>query len=176
MFVYLSLANQTSNASEAFYRPIPSIGWNIKAGGLHGAIMAEESKRKISEKQKNKIVKDSTKEKLRQINLGKKQTQETIEKRSQTLSKMFKGKKKTSEAEIRSLVEGRKGSGNPMAKTANIYNFITNELIAENINISDWCRQNPTYKAKQVQRTANPKESTIEHNGIYATYTKETKQ
>lgn len=174
--LHTNLTLEQALACEAFYRPIPSIGWNIKAGGLHGAIMAEESKRKISEKHKNKTVKNSTKEKLRQINLGKKQTQETIEKRSQTLSKMFKGRKKTSEAEIRSLVEGRKGDGNPMAKIANIYNYVTNELIAENINISAWCRQNPAYKAKQLQRTANPKEPTIEHNGIYAIYIKETKQ
>lgn len=168
--LHSNLTLEQALACEAFYRPTASIGWNIKAGGLNGTIMAEESKKKISEKHKNKIVKESTREKLRQINLGKKQTQETIEKRSKTLSKMFKGKKKTSEAEIRSLVEGRKGSGNPMAKTANIYNFVTNELIAENINISDWCRQNPVYKAKQLQRTANPKENTTNHNGIYAIY------
>lgn len=155
---------------EVYYRPEPRQGWNIKAGGTTGVLMAEESKRLISSKHQGKIVKDSTKEKLRQANLGKKQSQETKDKRSETLSKLYKGKKKTSEAEIKSLVEGRKGAGNPMAKSANIYNYITKELIAENINISDWCRINTEYKAKQLQRTANPNDNTKEHNGLFATY------
>ena len=155
---------------EAHYRPEPRIGWNIKAGGSTGVLMDEESKRRISEKHKGKTVKASTREKLRQANLGKKQTQETIDKRSNTLSKLYKGKKKTSEAEIRSLVEGRKGAGNPMAKLANIYNYTTKELIAANVNITAWCRDNPDYKAKQLQRTANHNEPNIEHNGIFAIY------
>ena len=155
---------------EVHYRPTPRQGWNIKAGGTEGVLMAEESKKLISSKHQGKIVKDSTKEKLRQANLGKKQSQETKDKRSETLSKLYKGKKKTSEAEIKALVEGRKGAGNPMAKLANIYNYTTKELIAENVNISAWCRINTEYKAKQLQRTANPNEPNVEHNGIFAIY------
>lgn len=168
--LHCNLTLEEALQCEAFYRPIARMGWNIKAGGLDGAIMAEESKTKISEKHKGKILKESTKEKLRKCNLGKKQSKETIDKRAKTLSNLFKGKAKTSVKEIEVFVEGRKGSKNPRAKIANIYNYTTNELIAKNVNLSEWCRLNPEYSYRQLIKTANDKESLVQHKNLYAIY------
>ena len=155
---------------EAFYRPVPAMGWNIKAGGLDGTIMSEESKEKISKKHIGKTVSEETRNKLRSANLGKKQSIDSIKKRAETLSKLFKGRPKTTPNEIASLVEGRKGLGNPHAKPVNIYDATTNELIAEYVSIPEWCRQHPEYKEKQLRRTASPNEPLKIYNNIYAVY------
>ena len=165
-----SLSLEDALSCEAFYRPVPAMGWNIKAGGLDGSIMSEESKIKISKKHVGKIVSETTKEKLRQRNLGKKQSIDTIRKRAETLSKMFKGKPKISAKEIAVLVEGRKGLGNPYAKPVNIYNATTHELIAEYVSMPEWCRQHTEYTVKELRRTASPNEPLKTHKNVYAVY------
>lgn len=68
-------------ALEKKYRPIPSIGWNIKQGGGNSVMHSEESKRKISKKMKvsqigkgnnfyGKTHSAETKEKIRKVNSG----------------------------------------------------------------------------------------------------------
>ena len=170
--LHSGLSLEDALSCEAFYRPCANIGWNIKAGGLDGAIMSEVSKQLISKKHKGKVVNDATKSKLRNHNLGKKQSEATIAKRAVTLSTIFKGRPKTSEKEITAFVEGRKGLRNVAAKSANIYT-IEGVLLAESVCIADWCR-NTQYSAKQLQKTANPNESITIHKGIYAIYTGET--
>ena len=172
VILHSNLSEQDALACEAFYRPVPSMGWNIKAGGLDGCIMSSETKNKISSKRKGYIPSEATKQKLREYNLGKKQSKETIEKRSKVLSELFKGRPKTSTKEIESLVKGRKGAGNPMVKLANIYCALTHNLIAENVALTTWC-QGTEYSAKQLRRTANLNEPLKVHKQIYAKYIKD---
>lgn len=81
--------------------------------------------------------------------------------------------------------EKLKGVGHHNHKKANIYNISTNELIAENVCLRDWCRQNPEYDRTRLQRVARyyTYGSTSirrgytyaekSHKGIYAIYTNE---
>lgn len=61
-------------------------GYNIEPTSPIGTIrLSEETKKKIGDKSRGKVVSKATRDKLRQANLGKKQSKETIEKRLKTM-------------------------------------------------------------------------------------------
>lgn len=68
------------------------------------------------------------------------------------------------------------GAGNPSAKPANIYNYITNEIIVSNVIIAVWARDNG-YTPQLLNKTARSDRSLpssdnnpLYHKGIYAVY------
>lgn len=99
---------------------------------------------------------DATKQKLREANLGKTQTQDTINKRSKKLSELFKGKPKSSEKELEIFKYGRMGNGNPRAVPLDIYNYKTKQLVASNITATEFGRLHgiPKNTIKHLTETA----------------------
>ena len=63
-------------------------GFNLTTGGENCNI-SDDVKKRISEKHKGKIVKEETRQKLRQINLGKKKSPETCAKLKETLKNII---------------------------------------------------------------------------------------
>lgn len=69
------------------------------------------------------------------------------------------------------------GVHNPAAKLANIYDSTTNSVIAENVVISEWCRENG-YSKSSLSATANSDRNAPHHwktnplstKGVYAVY------
>lgn len=59
----------------------PEIGYNLTSGGHQNSVVSENTKEKL----RNRIVSEITKEKLKNVNLGKKQSKETCNKRSKSL-------------------------------------------------------------------------------------------
>lgn len=89
------------------------------------------------------------------------------------------GYKYTPEAKVK-ISERSKGANNPMygktgfiapsTKPANIYNSKTNELLASNVCIEEWAKQNGC-RANHLQATARNQRKS--HNGFYAIYIKD---
>ena len=110
-----------------------------------------EASAKISKALKGRKLTDEHKEKIRQSNIGiKKPCKLTKEQR---------------------MAHGRK-----IGKMANIYDYATNTLIAENVIIGQWAKENG-YDAPELSKTTrgdrtNPSsaKNKIKHKGIYAIY------
>lgn len=100
----------------------------------------EESKERARKARLGVVMSDETKQKLREANLGKKQSESTIKKRADTLSKMFKGKPKSSEKELEVFKYGRIGNNNPNAVLLNVFNYKTKELVESNITATEFGR------------------------------------
>jgi len=94
---------------------------------------------------------EETREKIRKKALGRKPTKDTKEKMS----------------------ESHKGRNNYKARPANIYSYDTNELIAENIIISEWAEKNG-FVSQHIAATARNKRK--QHKGIYARYINDNDQ
>ena len=65
------------------------------------------------------------------------------------------------------------GLRNPRAKAANIYSFETGKLIAGNVCLREWCRDNG-YTQSKLSETARSKAK--QHRGIFAEYINETQK
>lgn len=89
---------------------LKEFGYNISHGGNCVGTLSEETKLKMSLSAKGKVVTEATKEKLRQANLGKKQSQETINKRA---AKLRGGKRPT----VAKVMSERVGEKNPLYGT-----------------------------------------------------------
>jgi len=85
-------------------------GYNISHGGNCVGTLSKETKLKMSLSAKGKAKSEITKEKIRQANLGKKQSQETINKRA---DKLRGGKRPT----VSKLMSERVGEKNPLYGT-----------------------------------------------------------
>lgn len=59
------------------------------------------------------------------------------------------------------------GLKHPRARSANIYSYDTNELIAENVSIRQWCRDNGYLQSRLCKTALNQAKH---HKGIYAVY------
>lgn len=71
------------------------------------------------------------------------------------------------QANIKYAYEALKGKTPYNAKKANIYDYNTNKLIAENVVIGNWCKNNG-YSQSHLSLTATGKRK--QHKGLYATY------
>lgn len=95
-------------------------GYNLTEGGdgTTGRILSEETKRRISEKNKGKIISEEQKEHLRQVNLGKHHSEETKRKMSESRKgKKFPNRKRVlSDADRKRLSDNFKGTNNPRAR------------------------------------------------------------
>jgi len=89
---------------------LKEFGYNISHGGNCVGTLSEETKLKMSLSAKGRVVTEATKEKLRQANLGKKQSQETINKRA---AKLRGGKRPT----VAKIMSERVGEKNPLYGT-----------------------------------------------------------
>lgn len=84
--------------------------------------------------------------------------------------------KKASEETLKKMSEVKEGFGNPNAKTADIYCYKTDALIAENVCISEWAKKNG-YNQGKLSQTANcdrtqpsSDRNRRHHKRIYAVY------
>lgn len=101
-------------------------------------------------------------------NFGKKRSDETRKRISEAKMGM-----KNSEEHIANMSKAKKndprykGAEHPMAKVANIYEYKTNKIIAENININVWCKDK-IYCPINLRSTATGKRK--HHRNLYAKY------
>lgn len=123
-----------------------------------GRPKSAEHRRKIGESQKGKVISDYVRACSSAANKGKKVVH--------------------SEETRKKLSECRKGIKHPLAKLANIYKQGTNELIAENVVLSEWV-VGTIYDRAALSRTAwadRTLPSTAKnqhfHKGVYALFTK----
>ena len=65
------------------------------------------------------------------------------------------------------------GLDHPKAKAANIYKYDTDELIAENVSIRQWCRDNGYTQSRLCKTALN---QANHHKGIYAVYVNQSEQ
>ena len=115
--------------------------------GTKGFPLSEEHKKKISLARKGQLHSEETK---------------------QRMSLTRKGKPKSNEwQKSKSMSDLMKGHNHYRSKPANIYCYGTNELIAENVVIREWCKQN-SYNQSAVYRTARGERK--HYKRIYATY------
>lgn len=92
----------------------------------------------------------------------------------ETLDKMKKAKLGTTPTnleQLRLLAIERTGSKHHNSKKANIYDYKTNELIAEKVAITEWCRDNGY---NQGNLCATARGTAKQHKGIYAKYVEES--
>ena len=155
----------------------------LAAQGLKGLIGRDEIIRQIQsangksrrgipaseERKKNQSLalkdKPKSEEHKRNISLSKIGTQ-LSEETKQKMSLARKGKKHSEETKKKMSLD-RRGHIHYRSKAANIYCYDTNELIAENVVIRGWCRQNG-YHHSAVHATARGEHK--QHKRIYATY------
>lgn len=70
------------------------------------------------------------------------------------------------------------GKGHHLHKSANVYCATTDEMIAEDVCLRDWCRKNPKYERTRLQKVARfrtygkitPGGGCNSHKGVYAIY------
>lgn len=72
--------------------------------------------------------------------------------------------------QLKELAKTRTGLKHQNAKPANIYNYETNELIAENVSISRWCKEN---KFSQGTMSNTARGLIKQYRGMYAKYIKD---
>ena len=148
--------NKTKQTSTKFNTEGQS-SWNL-GKPFSKEVRDKMSKSRLGKKPVNKGIprSEATKEKLRIANLGKKQTDETKKKRTDSY-----------------YLNSR---NNKQIKFANIYNYATNKLIAENVIIRSWAKEHK-YSQSHLAATAradrNIPSSRINRchtKGIYAVY------
>lgn len=89
------------------------------------------------------------------------------------LSRMGKPRPETFKQQMSVIMTG---TSNPNAKKANIYDYKTNELVASNVCIRDWCKNTKythsgLHKTARADRTLNSSsKNPLHHKGLYAQY------
>lgn len=157
---------------------------------------SEQSIEKMKLAQKGRTITEATKEKLREANLGKIISEETKLKMSlshlgkkfseeacKNMSKARSGAnhhyygKTLSEETKRKMSAARSGVKNANSKLANVYDKYTNQIVAENVVLSEWCKSNPKYDVSNLSMTtradrSKPSSATNRHyhKGLYAKY------
>lgn len=135
------------------------MGWNIAIGGakcpMHGINgHTEETKKKMSESHKGTKWSKERKEKYVSPLIGTKLSPERIQK----MREDFTGHKHTK------------------SRPVNLYDFYTDELVAENVVIRDYCRQNNLshsglYHSLKADHSKPSSKHNVRHSkGIYARY------
>ena len=140
-------------------RPFRGIGWNVAQGGTKSPMLAlgghsEQTKIKMSLSHKGKV---HSEESLRKMSTSQKG-------------------RKLSQSQIDSMRERFSGFGSAKAKPANIYKYPTNELVAENIVMGQWAKQNGLSSAnlcktaKADQTKPSTKHNVCHYKGFYVRY------
>lgn len=132
----------------------------------NASVMTEEYLRNFSLKRKGKgnpmyglHLSKEAKDKIRKANTGRVFSDDT--------------RKKMSESAINKNISGR---NNPRALPANIYDFATNKLVAENVIIKNWAKANGFSSstlhdtAKANRSMPSSRRNPHQHKGIYAKY------
>ena len=132
----------------------------------NSSVMTEEYKSKFSASRKGKgnpmygrKLTEVSKDKIRKANTGKIVSEAS--------------RKKMSESAVKRNITGK---NNPRAILANIYNFATNEIVAENIVIGTWAKSNGFTSstlhdtAKANRSMPSTRRNPHQHKGVYARY------
>jgi hypothetical protein len=134
-----------------------------------GKTISEEQRKKISESLKGRP----------SPNKGNKYSEEA----KKLISERNKGANnpnygvKASPEKLKKMSEAASGIKNPNAKPANIYDYETKSVIAENVVIKEWCRSN-NYSPSSLSKTANADldkphhctKNVHRHKGVFARY------
>lgn len=142
-------------------RPQKNIGWNIAIGGAKCPMdgirnHTEETRKKMSKSHK-----------------GAKLSKEHCE----AISKANKGRK-LSDRHKKKMLGKNVGHKSGKAKPVNLYDFYTDELVAEDVVIREWCRENGfinahtgLYASLRADHTKPSSKTNVRHSkGIYARY------
>lgn len=132
-----------------FYNNAKQTSVGFSNAGRVGYKHTDETKAKIKESQRNRMQSEEVRAKIREKSTGKVHTEETKAKIS-------------------------KNNGN--IKLANIYNHLTKELIAEEVCISKWAKENGYHRGHLLSTATadrsqpNNSNNRHQHKGIYAVY------
>lgn len=173
-------------ANERFYNKVQQTNLGFDNTG---AVHSEETKSKISESNKDKCkgrkASTETREKLSKVRKGRISNRKGCTLSDDQKKKLSialigntnsKGNKPSEETRLK-LSKATTGSNNPKAKIANVYEYHTNTLIAENVTLKTWCKEN-NYDQACLSRTTksdhnlpnNYKTNIHKHKGVYARY------
>lgn len=114
-------------------------GYNMTEGGEGRTTISEEQKEAIRKHNSTRVLSEETLDKMRKSAKGRVYSQEVYDKASRSRSKL-----------------------------TNLYDYYTKALIAENIYLFEWCRDNPKWNRKRLADTARGDRN--QHKGIYAVY------
>lgn len=157
-----------------------------------GVTLTLEHKNKISQSligrppvNKGKACSEETKAKLSALKKGKPSNRKGCTLKEEQKKKLSKALKKNTnslnvkhcKATKKKLSKATSGSKNPKAKKANIYCYITNKILAKEVVLKVWCREN-NYDQGNLSKTTKAdrnkphccKNNVHQHKKIYAVY------
>lgn len=151
-----------------------ALGWDttgVDITALKRKKAIEKELKKLMPKRKV-VMSDSQKAHLRALRTGFRHSEESKAKMS-----LDRTGKTHSLDTLEILRKCNLGVHNPATKLANIYDSTTNSVIAENVVISEWCRENG-YSKSSLSATANSDRNAPHHwktnplstKGVYAVY------
>lgn len=140
-------------------RPFKNIGWNIAQGGTKSPVLAmgghsPETIAKIAKANTGRKASAEARQNISNGQLGKKLSKEHVE----LMREMFSG------------------HGSAKAKPANIYCYKTNELVASNVVVRQWAKQNnvshgPLFATAKADRSKPSSKTNVCHSkGFYIRY------
>lgn len=144
---------------------------------MTGFIFSEETKLRFSESRKGRTHSEEAKERMRKSCAGRYIGRKLTEEHKANIAKSHTGMIRSEEAKARMSAAQRR-KDNPTIKPANVYNYYTNELIAEGVSLRAWCRENSSYDYSAVRKTAAADRTAAHHHltnphrhkDIYAVY------
>lgn len=162
-FVVYTIIDVFDNRHDAHWleytlRPERNIGWNIAVGGLTpprwaGRSHTEETKKKMSDLAKGRVISQEQREKI---------------------SKKLSGVKLTEEQKAKQ--RHNKGLAHHNAKVCNIYDHKTDKLIAERVTVSNWSKENGVQQsalsltAKADRSKPSSRDNRYHTKGVYARF------
>ena len=157
----LSVHNTEEDArwEEYVLRPFKDLGWNIAQGGTKSPILAigghsPETIAKIAKSNTGKKASAEARQNISNGQRGKKLCKEHVE----LMRKMFSG------------------HGSAKSKPANIYCYKTDELVASNVVVRQWAKQNnvshgPLFASAKADRSKPSSKTNVCHSrGFYIRY------
>lgn len=176
---FYNRANQTGNGFDTTgqYRPLAEATKKKISQAHKGRVFTNDHKEKLRLAKLGKVLPSEHRAKISKGNIGKHQSEQT----KQLISVAKKGKPLTVSHKEASKRARNSDEVNAKLrachmKAANIYNASTHELIANNVCLSEWCRQHG-YSQGNLACTANidqhirdGKPIRKQHKGIYARY------
>lgn len=158
VYVILDSFDSRSDAHwlEFTLRPFRNIGWNIAVGGLtppkwSGKRHSEDTKMKMSEKAKGRII---------------------TEQQRVVISQKLSGVKFSKERVAR--MKPPKGLAHHKAKACNIYDHSTDEVVAYNVTVNGWAKENGVQQsalsltARADRSKPSSRNNRLHTKGVYA--------